>query len=261
MAAILLLPGALAHEDAASVGEGIAQNGMNAVAVALAFMAVAVVIALGWKGKPDRAKPVLFLLIVIPVVLATAVLVGSTIYLNQVSATGGPVHWHADFEIWSCGQKIDLVDPTGLENRVGTAVVHEHGDDRIHVEGVLVDLEEASLHEFFEVVGGGLSAGELAVPLNAGSLAVRNGDLCPDGQAGELQLWAYRVANPRERGGWQYVQERADPDYVLSPHSAVPPGDCIILEFGPPRERTDRLCETYRLALERGELTPAAEGG
>jgi len=42
-------------------------------------------------------KKILFAAIVIPVVAATIFLAGSTIYLNSVSSSGGPVHWHADF--------------------------------------------------------------------------------------------------------------------------------------------------------------------
>ena len=43
-------------------------------------------------------------------------------------------------------------------------------------------------------------------------------------------------------------------DYILAPQSLVPPGDCIIIEFDKYKESTDNLCESYRIALERGDL-------
>src|SRR3990172_8278827 len=86
----------------------------------------------------ESLKKYFFLAIAVPVTFTTIFLVGATLYVNQVSSTGGPVHWHADFEIYDCGQKIDLVDPTGLSNKIGTATLHEHNDNRVHVEGVVL---------------------------------------------------------------------------------------------------------------------------
>ena len=156
---LVLCAAAVAHEEAEETAP---QNGTDhgtdlkyrtlwMMLVAGVIVTVFVLIALAYDHhqKNERMKWILFLGIVIPVLLATAYSAGTTIYLNRNSATGGPVHWHADFEIWKCGQKIDLLDPTGLSNRIGTPVFHEHGDDRIHVEGVVMNLEDVSLHHFF----------------------------------------------------------------------------------------------------------------
>ena len=122
--------------------------------IASIIVGVLILFAIYDKDRSEKTKIFLFLGIIIPIVLVTIYSAGSTIYLNIISETQGPVHWHADFEIWDCGQKIDLINPTGFSNRVGNPVFHEHGDDRIHVEGVVVEKKDVDLHSFFEVIGG-----------------------------------------------------------------------------------------------------------
>jgi hypothetical protein len=45
----------------------------------------------------------------------------------------------------------------------------------------------------------------------------------------------------------EYVQTKVSnpASLVISPESTVPPGDCIILEFGKKRSYTDKLCEQF----------------
>src|SRR3990170_2868404 len=106
----------------------------------------------------------------------------NNLYINTNSLTGGPVHWHAQFEIWICGEKVELVNPTGLSNKVGTEMLHEHNDDFIHIEGVVHDFEDINLHAFFEAAGGEFMKDSLMIPTNEGSVEVKNGDTCPNGQ-------------------------------------------------------------------------------
>src|SRR3989338_8430806 len=47
----------------------------------------------------EKTKKLLFLLIAVPIIIATIYLSASTVYLNLVSATQGPIHWHADYEV------------------------------------------------------------------------------------------------------------------------------------------------------------------
>lgn len=225
------------------------------VGAAVISGALALVAIVYDKKKKARTRWVLFLGITIPVILATLYSAATTVYVNRMSATAGPVHWHADFEMWKCGEKIDLKDPTGVTNRIGTPVFHEHGDDRLHVEGVILDLDDAALHHFFEFVGGDMTTSTLLVPTNEGFVRAENGELC-DRQAGKLQMFVVEVVNPDERDDWRYRQHKVEDftDYVLAPYSQVPPGDCIIVEFDVEKERTEHLCSTYRLAIERGEL-------
>ena len=73
-------------------------------------------------------------MIALTLTLSTGILIGSTIYLNTNSDSGGPVHWHADIEFWACGNEIELRDPTGFSNKIGTGTLHEHDDHRIHLD-------------------------------------------------------------------------------------------------------------------------------
>ena len=209
----------------------------------------------GVHHASERLKWALFLGIVVPVLLATAYSAGTTIYLNTISESEGPVHWHADFEVWNCGEQLELEDPIGMSNRVGTALFHEHNDNRIHVEGVVVDTGDVSLHHFFETIGGELRGGMFRVPTHGGDVTAPDGKLC-NGQPGKVQVFVYKVTNPDERGSWDVRQRKIQDvgDYVLAPYGQVPPGDCIIVEFDAEKETTDRLCSSYRAAQQRGEL-------
>ncbi len=211
--------------------------------------------ALSLRPKDERTKWMLFLGIAVPIVFATLFSAGTTIYLNQISHTKGPVHWHADFEIWNCGEKVDLQDPVGLSNRVGNPVLHEHGDGRIHVEGVVVSQEDVSLHHFFEQAGGEMSKEALLLPTNSGNVNMRNGALCR-GKPAQLQVFVYSVVNPDERSNWILRQEKIDifPEYVLARYANIPPGDCFIVEFDVEKEKTDKLCASYEAALARGDI-------
>ena len=131
-----------------------------------------------------KTRLYLFLLITIFIIVISVFLIGYTIHKNITSDTKGPVHWHADFEIYDCDNRVELTDPkTFLTNRIGSPLFHEHNDNRIHVEGTVDKIEDISLSSFFEVVGGKLTEEELLIPTNKGSLNTdslsrRNGELC-----------------------------------------------------------------------------------
>lgn len=214
-----------------------------------------VILAIISRRKLRNHKRLLFLLIIVPVIAATLYTAGTTVYLNQISLTKGPVHWHADFEVWNCGKKVDVRNPQGLSNRVGTPVFHEHNDFRIHVEGVVVKTEDVSLGNFFNVIGGRLTPDVLQVPTHEDLVSLHNGDLC-NGKAAKIQVFAYKITNPGQHGQWTYTQEKIVDyaAYVLSPYSLVPPGDCLIIEFDQEKETTDKICTTYPAAINQGEL-------
>ena len=123
-----------------------------------------------------RLKLPLFLIISGLVTATTVFLIGSTIYLNVVSDSGGPVHWHAEIEFWACGSELELKDPHKfLSNKVGSPVLHEHNDKWIHLEGVVVDLEkDATIGHFLETVGGGLDSDKFRLPINDDGLFVED---------------------------------------------------------------------------------------
>lgn len=247
------------------------------VAVVLMFILIPLSIWAVRKGKNVLKLP-LFVAIIAVVAVTTFTLVAGTIYLNVRSATGGPVHWHADIEFWACDNELKLRDPQGmLSNKIGTNSYHEHNDKRIHLEGVPVRLPyDASLGKFMEVVGGTVSGSTLTVPLNndkyfedesdrmdgdgPGAPAPQlldpfikpdgdhkkavfvNGQDC-GGEVSEVQVFVYQFDKDTDT----YTQTKLeDPaEYAISGHSDVPPGDCVIFEFGPVRDRTDKLCEQY----------------
>jgi hypothetical protein len=225
----------------------------------------------------------LFAIMAITIVGSTGTLFASTIYLNTKSESKGPVHWHADIEFWACGTELELRDPYGfLSNKIGTATYHEHNDKRIHLEGVVVKkAEDASLEKFMRVTGGYITSNSFAIPLNDDEatwtathehqdgdqssmdaaafadanreytvqdkqgpvLRLKNGQSCSDGTTAELQTFVYRY----DKKAKTYTQTKLDDPkaYIMRDEPNVPPGDCVIVEFGESKDRTDKLCEQY----------------
>jgi len=259
------------------------------VVAATVLLIILVILAINVVKRKKKAwKAPVFIAILIVVIGTTFGISGSTIYLNIKSATSGPIHWHADFEIWACGNELELRDPIGaLSNKIGTATYHEHNDKRIHLEGVPVTLpDDASLGKFMHVVGGELTKDKMIVPLNDskyfetdkgeedgdgsgapyadqldqfisttkdGKVATfTNGQTCGN-QASEVQVFIYKY-NEKEK---TYSQTKlADPaNYDITGKSEVPPGDCVIFEFSPAKDRTNKLCKQYgvrdRIKCER----------
>lgn len=236
--------------------ESIRQNTLRAVFAGSALLAAFVAVAVLVKRKKGKPNPVLlhflFWPIIAVIVAVTAYVAGSTIYLNAVSETAGPVHWHADFEVWNCGERLELADPEGFSNRVGSSVLHEHGDNRMHIEGVVVDYGDVSIGSFFRSVGGDLHDGRLELPTNQGMAAMKDGDSCPEG-AGKLQVFVYRTVDGK------MVQEKLGGSgyegYVPSPYGSVPPGDCIIFEFDSQlKDKTGHICGSYTAAMTKGAV-------
>ncbi len=201
--------------------------------------------------KPNHfVKLLLFISMITIISLNTLYISGATIYKNERSITKGPVHWHADFEIWNCGKELDLIDPEGWSNKIGTPVLHEHNDKRVHVEGVVLTNKYASLGNFFDVLGGRLTSYEMMFPSTEGVVNVAHGDMC-NGMPGMLQVFVYKTE------GTTFKQEKLlnPEDYILSGDSGVPPGDCIIVEFDSMiKEKTEHLCQSYEVQKQLGKL-------
>lgn len=233
-----------------ALDEVIRTNSLKYSLIAGGILLAVAVLALLFKNASEKIKYLLFGTAVIVAILNTVYLAGSTIYLNQTSQTGGPVHWHADFEIYNCGQKVEIKDPEGFSNKVGTEVVHEHNDNRIHIEGVILDQHDASLGHFFEQIGGQLHQDHMSIPTEEGLVELENGQMC-NGVAASLQAFVYHTEDHIFS-----QQKLTDPEnYIISPFGQIPPGDCIIIEFGVEKDKTDKLCTFYQVAKEKGELT------
>lgn len=206
------------------------------------------------KARLEEYKKIIFFLIVVVVIGVSGYILVDSVKTNIISWSDGPIHWHADFEIWHCGRQIDMMDPSGVTNRIGSPVFHEHGDNRIHIEGPVMKKEDATLMKFFEVIGGELDDDHMIVPTNNGDLMIENGK-CPDGRESFLQIFLYKVKDENNKP-WEYEQMKIGDhkNYIISPYPDVPPGDCLIIEFDEKKERTDKQCISHEVAAERGGL-------
>ena len=250
----------------------------NTVLAGGTALIVLVVLAILFANKKPKLKAPLFICIALVVISTTSIISGGTVYLNVKSATGGPVHWHADFEVWACGNELEVRNPIGaFSNKIGSPTLHEHNDKRIHLEGVPVTLpEDASLGKFMSTIGGSITDDTLVVPLTDGDLfedgkGEEDGDgsakndpdaITPfvkteaDGQVARFVSGQTCSGEPAEVQAFVYTYNEADKtysqrklehpaEYAISKHSDVPPADCVIFEFGPRTETTDKLCKQY----------------
>lgn len=240
-----------AIEPESGLALSISTLSLRLVLVGLGLSAFFILVAILLSPKKEGVKRVLFNLIIISVVTPTLILVFITAYLNLNSWSHGPVHWHADYEVWVCGQKLDLVDPTGWSNKIGTPTLHEHNDNRLHLEGVALTPHDVSFGRFFRVIGGEITPTSLIFPDKNGLVQKTTGAHCPDDTIGTLQAYAYRVNSDNS-----YTQRKVlSPElYIPTPQSVVPPGDCIIVDFGPLAPRTNRLCRSWEAAKTTGKL-------
>src|SRR3989344_9369237 len=188
--ALLFAAAVFSHDDEAENLE-VKTNGFFEDFLPLPFMIGIFIISaipfliLAYKWKKISKQHIIFWIIIYLVGSITLVIIGDAINLTVKSETKGPVHWHADYEIWSCGKQLDLKDPEGMANRVGTRLFHEHGDKRMHAEGIIEDIRDVDLHNFFNFIDGFLSENSFSVPTNDGLFSVKDGEFC-NGEAGEI---------------------------------------------------------------------------
>lgn len=250
---------------------------LTMVGVGSVVLLCLVILAILFAHKKPKLKLPLFLGILITVLSTTLVISGGTVYLNMNSYVGGPVHWHADYEIWACGNELETRDPQGfLSNKIGTPTLHEHNDKRIHLEGVPITSYDASLGKFMSVIGGQLTKDSLVIPLNddklfengkgeedgdgSGAQAPEhiqqylhteadgklgrfvNGQKCGE-ETAEVQTFVYKF----DKNTKTYAQTKLEnpAEYAITDSGDVPPGDCVITEFAPAKDRTDKLCKQY----------------
>lgn len=224
MAVLFLAAAGLAHMQQEDLA-GFNFSFMDAFLYGIAALIVIALLSVHYARRMTaREKKAVFVLYIIVTAVVTVYIAAGTIYLNLTSTTGGPVHWHADFEVWVCGEKLQLIESEGFDNKVGAPDVHHHNDLRIHVEGVLQHLDEASVREFFHAIGGEFEEDELTVPLKDKTVRTwRNGELCPDGKPGKVRLFV----NGKEN--FEYGK------YIIAPYPDVPPGDFLNITFSAER--------------------------
>ncbi|HLC79541.1 MAG TPA: hypothetical protein VJG83_03865 [archaeon] len=216
--AILIFAGIVLSHENGSLGHE--NNSLFFLGVGFAITIIVVILSIIFLSKlSETHKHIAFIIIVLSISLSTLYLVGATVQKNLDSVTGGPVHWHADYEVWMCGEKLVLEQSKGIDGKIGTNLLHHHNDYRIHVEGTVMDLHDVSLGHYFEVIGGYFDSDRIAVVLEDGSiLDKKNGDLC-NGLPAKVQLYVNGQKNEKFE------------DHVLAPYSQIPPGDFIQIVF------------------------------
>jgi len=233
------------------LGEQIAQVSRNLVLISFALLIVLSFISIKIKKPGPKIKRLLFASIAVVTIGVSLFLAGSTIYLNVVSSSKGPVHHHADFEIYKCGEEQDIKNPKGLSNKIGSPTLHEHNDKRIHIEGVIVNPQDASIANFIRVLDGKFQKNSISFPGNNGTIIMTSGDKCPGELDTKLQTFLYKVE------GKNFTQTKLTdaPNYIISPHSNIPPGDCLIIELDKEKDETDKMCRSFTVAIETGDIS------
>lgn len=217
------IPTALAYEQETKVIQKIPSPsvilGIGVLCI-LTFFAI-IFIKKKWK---NYEKKIIFWSFAIVISIVTLYLLFYTLLVNLSSETKGPVHWHADFEIWVCGEKQTLPESKGLSGKVGTSLLHHHNDYRIHVEGTVMNKAEVSLGNFFAAIDGALADSYIGIPQNDDSIKYwHNGDRCFDGHVGTLSLYVTK--------GQSVTTVENIAAYVISSETNVPPGDTLKLVF------------------------------
>jgi hypothetical protein len=239
------------EDDLPAIGVDFQSHSLNIIGIALLILFGLSIMAVLWRKPAELVKRAIFGFMILDIIGVSIAIVYMTISVNFYSWSRGPVHWHSDYQVWACGQQLDLVNPKGLSNKVGTRALHEHNDGRIHYEGVVVTPADATLGHFFEVVGGQISKSTLIFPTNDSVKTYRNGDLCGTPIPAQVQTFIFSVNSDNA-----YSQRKSlNPDaHTLSPHTQVPPGECIIIEFDTPKSRTNHLCRSFEVAVKNGKL-------
>jgi len=227
---VLLAIGVAAHqgEEHASDEESIVHLQTNetdssiifALQIALVIIFLVLIYSVfSIEKMSENQKKISFALIAGTTILATMFIVFVTIQTNLDSETGGPVHWHADFEVWVCGEELNLKEPTGLDNKIGINLLHHHNDNRIHVEGIPNEIKDIKLWNFFKIIEGEFTNETISILTEDKGLVTKtNGDLC-NGQPGKLQFYVNGESNS-EFG-----------EYIVAPFSTIPPGDFFHIVF------------------------------
>ncbi|MBI2148915.1 hypothetical protein HYU23_04495 [Candidatus Woesearchaeota archaeon] len=91
----------------------------------------------------------------------------------------GFYHWHANFEASICGEPAQVRCGAGM---CGPMNMHHHNDNIIHIEGnTIAKQQDLQLGNFFHGLGLDFS--------NQSLLGKKNGDLCPNGKLGTVNMY------------------------------------------------------------------------
>jgi hypothetical protein len=160
----------------------------------------------------NRAELRRFIVVVLPFSVLVALAASAAVTIVSGTGPAGEPrindHWHASYQVYICGER----QPNFSLWESG---VHTHGDGIIHIHPFQTFEEGpgSRLVKFFEYGGGELTQTEMQLP--GTRLRVGNGDECPDGSAGILQV----SVNEKRLADWM--------EYIPAD------GDRIVITFGP----------------------------
>jgi hypothetical protein len=128
-------------------------------------------------------------------------------------------HWHARYAFFVCGER----QPNAPFWEGG---VHTEGDGIMHIHPFKGSEEGrgARLVKWFEYGGGELTLDSVRLP--GDHTTYTNGDECPDGSPGMVQVWVTHAATAFEDG----FDERLSDWTEYIPQD----GDSVLIVFGPP---------------------------
>ena len=178
---------------------------------------------------------------VVGIILVVFAILGALFYFN--SAKAAPHigdHWHATYTFTACGQKQPNA-PT-WESPVG---VHTHGDGIMHIHPFNTSGEGAGARmvKWFEYGGGKLTNNSIRMP--GSNEEWKNGDTCPDGSVGKLQVFVTSASTG--------VEERLNSFNRYQPQDA----DRVRIVFGP--EETAPVVADDRTIIPEDQATRTAE--
>jgi hypothetical protein len=172
---------------------------------------------------------------------------GAFLHESQTSWSGGEIHWHADYEVIVQNEsgeleRLDLIDPSefcesdymcAINDRTGITEYHEHNDNRIHLEGVFKEREDATLRAYFNTFGGELTNDKLVYPTNDGTFR--------DETRGNKTLKIFVQAGVGGDREWKRIEQPGD--YVISPYKRGPNMDNIFIVYDdtPPEDALEDL--------------------
>ncbi len=107
--------------------------------------------------------------------------------------TVGKIHWHANFDVYLCGERQEFTKGYDFEeDRIGTLQLHTHNDNVIHIEDRVIKKEDIALGRFFDII---------RIPFdNDKIMNKKNGDICPNTEkSGSVSMYVNGVENDEYR--------------------------------------------------------------
>ena len=98
----------------------------------------------------------------------------------------GSIHWHATPTLTICGKNVALPIPAPGQE-IGSVLLHIHDDRLFHIEGTVSSPSQITLGAMMLNIGKNFSQTTL--------LDKKNGDLCPTGKQGKVQLIVNGIGN------------------------------------------------------------------